>query len=170
MKPCRVGGWIWWVSMLWAGIGASVSGLVFLSSTLPVAIASDGIPAWLGGPRSANVIWGSTVVAVAVWLVLTIPVLVAGRSLLRARGQGWRLWAGAWVAGFVLMLSVRICADTLPSTTTCNTQDGCYEVPYYGPALVNWRELAICVAFVAIAAVMTAVLFRPARQLGTVSS
>jgi hypothetical protein len=32
--------------------------------------------------------------------------------------------------------------------------------PYYGPALVNWRELAICVAFVAIAAVITKVLSR----------
>jgi hypothetical protein len=44
---------------------------------------------------------------------------------------------------------------------TCSNQDGCYAVPYYGPALVNWRELVICVAFVAIAAVMTTLLSRP---------
>ena len=161
MKPHRVGGWVWWLSMLWAGISACVSGLAFLSSLQPVTVAGDGIPAWLGGPGAANVIWGSVAAAVAVWLVLAIPVLVAGRARLRAWGQGQWLWAGVWVVGLVLTVYIRICADTLPSIMTCSNQDGCYAVPYYGPALVNWRELAICVAFVAIAAVMTTLLSRP---------
>jgi hypothetical protein len=108
-----------------------------------------------------STLWDSELVVVAVWLVLAIPVLVGGRALLRAWRQGRRLWTGVWVAGLVLLIYIRVCADTLPSTTTCNTEDGCYAVPYYGPALVNWQELAICVAFVAIAAVMTTLLSRP---------
>jgi hypothetical protein len=161
MKPQRVGGWVWWLSMLWAGIGVSIGGLGFLWSLQPITINGDGIPAWLGGPGSANVIWGSEVMAGAVWLVLSVPVLVAGRAWLRAWGQGRRLWAGVWVAGLVLMVLTRVCADTLPSVMKCSTEDGCSLYPYYGPALVNWRELAICVAFVAIAAVMTTLLSRP---------
>jgi hypothetical protein len=66
---------------------------------------------------------------------------------------GWRLGCRPGAHGLT-----RACADTLPSTTPCSTEDGCYSVPYYGPALVNLPELAICVAFVAIAAVMTTVL------------
>jgi hypothetical protein len=59
------------------------------------------------------------------------------------------------------MVLTRVCADTEPSIMKCSTEDGCSMYPYYGPALVNWRELAICVAFGAIAAVMTTVLSRP---------
>jgi hypothetical protein len=161
MKPQRVGGWVWWLSMLWAGIGACVSGLFFLSSTQPVTVSGDGIPAWLGGPGVATVISYSGAVAIVVWLVLTIPVLVAGRARLRGWRQGRWLWAGAWVVGLVLMPYIRVCADTLPSITKCSNDDGCSSVLYYGPALVNWRELAICVAFVAIAAVLTTLLARP---------
>jgi hypothetical protein len=168
MKPRRIGGWVWSLSMLWAGIGAYVSSLYFLSSTQPITNSQeygqavggvDGLPAWLGG--AANVIGDSEVPAIAVWLVLATPVLVFGRARFRAWRQGRRLWTGAWIVGLVLLVYIRVCADTLPSTTTCNTVDGCYAVPYYGPALVNWQELAICVAFVAIATVMTTLLSRP---------
>jgi hypothetical protein len=70
----------------------------------------DGLPAWLGG--AAYVIWDAAWVAVAVWLVLIIPVLVAGRALLRARVQSRRLWAGVLVVGLVLMVYIRVRADT----------------------------------------------------------
>ena len=161
MKPHRGGGWVWWLSMLWAGMGACVSGLYFLSSTQPVTVSGDGIPAWPGGPGLANVISYSAGAAIAVWLVLTIPALVAGQARLRGWRQGRWLWAGTWVVGLVLMPYIRVCADTLPTITTCSTEDGCSSVLYYGPALVNWRELAICGAFVAVAAVMTTLLSRP---------
>jgi hypothetical protein len=80
VKPDRPCGWIGWLSTLWAGMGAYLSGLTFLFSTQPVTLYGEGIPPWLGGP---------------------------------------------------------------------------------GKAHVNWRELAICVAFVAVGAVMTALLSRP---------
>lgn len=170
MKSQGVGGWVWWLSMLWAGIGAYVSGIFFLSSTQPITDSQeygqvvggvDGLPAWLGG-AAANVIWDIEIVAIWVWLVLAIPLLVAGRARLRAWGQGRRLWAGAWVVGLALMALSRVCEVTLPTVTRCSTEiGGCSEYPYHGPALVNWRELAICFAFVATAAVMTTVLCRP---------
>jgi len=128
MKPHGVGRWVWWLSMLWAGTGAYVSGLFFLWPLQPVTIAGNSFPAWLGGPRAANVILDSEVVAIVVWLVLAIPVLVAGRARLRAWRQGRRLWAGAWIVGLVLLVYIRVCADTLPGTTTCGAS-GCYEVP-----------------------------------------
>ena len=105
-------------------------------------------------------IWTSGAVATAAWLVLTIPVLVAGRARLRAWEQGRRLWAGAWVVGLALMVLTKVWADNLPERITCGT-DGCDVVPYYGPAVVNLRELAICAAFLAIGAVMTWILAGP---------
>ena len=161
VKPYGVGGWLWWLSVFWAGIGACISALIFLGSFQPITASGDVIPAWLGGDGAVNVIWDSESAAIVVWLVLAIPVLVAGRVRLRAWGQGRTLWAGAWVVGLPLMVLTRVCADTLPSVTRCSAEiGGCAQYPYYGPALVNWSELAICVAFVATIAVMTTVLRR----------
>jgi hypothetical protein len=160
MKPRGIGSRVWWLSMLWAGIGAAASGFIFLSSTQPVIISNDGIPTWLGGAGSANAIWTAGVVAIAAWLVLTIPVLIAGRARLRAWELGHGLWAGAWVAGLALMVLTKVWADNLPQRITCGT-DRCGVVPYYGPAVVNLRELAICAAFLAVGAVMTWILAGP---------
>lgn len=143
--------------MLWAGIGAAASGFIFFSSMQPVTVSSDGIPTWLGGSGSANVVWTAGVVAIAAWLVLTFPVLVAGLARLRAWERGRLLWSGAWVVGLPLMVLTKVWADNLPEKTTCGT-DGCGVVPYYGPAVVNLCELAICAAFLAIGAVMTWIL------------
>lgn len=160
MKPQRAGGWAWWLSMLWAGIGAAASGFTFISSTQPVTVSSDGIPTWLGGPGSANVIWTAAVVAIAAWLVLTVPVLVAGRARLRSWELGRWLWTCAWIAGLLLMILTKLWADNLPERVTCGT-DACGMVPYHGAAVVNFRELAICAAFLAIGAVMTWTLAGP---------
>lgn len=137
--------------MLWVGIGAAASGFFFVSSTQPVTTSSDA---------SANVIETAIVVAIAAWLVLAIPVLVAGCARFRGLEQGQLLWTGAWVVGLALMVLTKVLVDNLPERTTCGT-DGCGVVPYYGPAVVNLPELAICAAFLAIGALMTWMLARP---------
>ena len=142
--------------MLWVGIGAAASGFIFLSSTQPVTASNiDGIPAWLGGPGSANVIVTGGLVAIAAWLVLTIPVLVSGLARLRAARQP--LWVGAWVVGLPLMILAKVWLDNLPERITCGA-DGCGVVPYYGSPVMNWRELAICGAFLVLGATMTWIL------------
>ncbi len=116
MKLHGLAGWAWWLAMLWVGIGAAASGFIFLSSTQPVTASNiDGIPAWLGGPGSANVIVTGGLVAIAAWLVLTIPVLVSGLVRLRAARQP--LWVGAWVVGLPLMILTRVWLHNLPERT-----------------------------------------------------
>jgi hypothetical protein len=165
--PPAVSHWVGALSVLWTVLGAYISGLWFLSSTQPITDSQeygqvvagvDSLPAWLGG--AAPTMWDAQSAAVWVCLALAIPLLFAGRARLRAWERGRWLWTGAWTASLALMAYSRICLDTLPSTTTCTSEDGCYAVPYSGPALVNWRELAISVAFIAIAATMATLVFR----------
>ena len=145
--------------MLWVGIGVAASGFIFLASTQPVTVSNaDGIPAWLGGPAADNVIATGGLVAIGAWLVLAIPVLFAGAA--RREPPVQALWFGAWLAGLVLMVLTRILLDNLPEPVTCGG-DGCGVVPYYGPAVVNWPELAICGAFLGVGAAMTWTVVRP---------
>jgi hypothetical protein len=164
-NPRGVGGRVWWLSMLWVVIGAAASGFIFLSSTQPVTSSNmAGIPAWLGGPGADNVIITGGLVAVGAWLVLTIPVLLAGAARREPAEQA--LWFGIWFAGLLFMILTRVLLDNLPERTTCG-RDGCGLVPYYGPAVLNWPELAICGAFLLLAAAMTWTLARPAARLAT---
>jgi len=145
--------------MLWVGIGAAASGFIFLESTQPVTVSNiDGIPAWLGGPGSDNVIVTGGLAAIGAWLVLAIPVLAAGAA--RREPPEQALWTGVWVAGMLLMILTRAWLHNMPERTTCGA-DGCGVVPYYGPAVLNWRELAICGAFLVLGAVMTWMVARP---------
>jgi hypothetical protein len=145
--------------MLWVGIGVVASGFIFLSSTQPVTVSNaDGIPAWLGGPASDNVIATGGLVAIGAWLVLTIPVLFAGAAQRKPPAQA--LWFGAWLAGLLLMILTRVVLHNLPQPVACGG-GGCGVVPYYGPAVVNWPELAICGAFLGVGAAMTWTLVRP---------
>lgn len=81
--------------------------------------------------------------------------LVSGLVRLQAARQP--LWVGAWVVGLPLMILTRVWLDNLPERATCGA-DGCRVVPYYGPPVMNWRELAICGAFLALGATMTWIL------------
>ncbi len=99
------------LSMLWAVLGAAGAGYDFLLSThVPQAnYAYVGINGWVGEPSafSTAALWGAQA-----WLLLTIPVLVAGLVRLRRRwlpagssAAGWvAAWTGTWFAGFALML------------------------------------------------------------------
>jgi hypothetical protein len=88
MKPLGIGGWVWWLSILWVGIDAAASGYVFLTSTQPVTVSGDVGPAWLNSPWLLDVIAIGAWLALAVWLVLAIPVLYAGIGQFAPRGMG----------------------------------------------------------------------------------
>jgi hypothetical protein len=162
-KPLGVGGWVWWLSVLWVGIDVAASGFVFLSSTQPVTVSGDVGPTWLNSPWLLDVIGIGSWLALAVWLVLAIPVLYAGIGQLAARGLGLRVaaWSGVWVAGVALTFLLIYWQDNLPQKWTCSAGSGCGVAPYYGPAVVNVRELAICIAFLVLGAAVTWILTGP---------
>jgi hypothetical protein len=65
-------------------------------------------------------------VAIAAWLVLTIPVLVSGLARLRAARQP--LWGRRLGCGLPLMILAKVWLDNLPEGITCGA-DGCGVVP-----------------------------------------
>jgi hypothetical protein len=103
------------------------------------------------------------------WLLLTIPVLIAGlvrlrRGPLRA-GPGavaGTAWAGAWVAGVALMVQVGTWQPSAPAVYACSKNLGCSLVGYRH-AVVSWGELAIFAGWLALGAAMALILARLMR-------
>jgi amino acid transporter len=109
-------------------------------------------PLYNGEP---GVIAGVGVLAAGVWVLLAVPLLVAGFVWLRGwRPRNWlraAKWAGAWIAGLALMVVV-------------------VAVGGYGSDVpdVGWGELPIFAAWLALGAVMNQILPRPAHRGGGV--
>ena len=113
-----------------------------------------GLFDWPGGRWSEVAVAAAALAAVA-WLVLAIPVLIAGfRRLLGWPGKRLMAvpWAGAWVTGLALMALI-------PSSL------GFPSPPrnYSGGPIANWQELVIGTGFLTLAAVMAWILARPAE-------
>ena len=91
--------------------------------------------------------------AAGVWVLLAVPLLVAGFVRLRGwRPRNWlraAAWAGAWVAGVALM--------GLAVFSAAAWGDGS------GAPNVSWAELAIFAAWLVLGAVMTWILAVPAH-------
>jgi PadR family transcriptional regulator, regulatory protein PadR len=149
----RVRGWVWRLSMLWVVIGAGGAGYAFVCDMLGCTTnqcTNDEFwfPLYNGEP---GVIAGVGVLAAVAWVLLAVPLLLAGFVRLR----GWRrhtwlrtaAWAGAWVAGFALMVVVVV-------------------VGGYGSDVpdVGWGELPIFAAWVALGAVINQILSTPAHS------
>lgn len=128
--------------------------------------ASGGLwfPQWNGEP---GVIIAVGALAAVVWMLLAIAVLVAGLARFGgrpARDGIWRCaWIGVWIAGVALMVMALVAASgwlagngpvdpTQPSSA--------WGTP--GPA-VGWGELPICAAWLALGAIVTWILARPAK-------
>jgi hypothetical protein len=162
MKARSAGGWVWWLSILWAGIGAAGGFYLFLASTQPYINSRIEVPTTLAEPW-AGMIAAAYILAVLAWLLLTIPVLATGLAQLSGRGLREATWLGAWATGLVLMY---LAADsswlTYPVTHTCGT-NGC-GVNSFGPTVVSWPELAVCAAWLALGATMTRILAIPAHS------
>lgn len=150
----RFSGWIWLLAMLWVVMGAGGAIYATVAFTHPGYQEGLLIPPtiqWSGEPQVIVVV---SVVAEVAWLLLSVPLLVAGfvrlrgwrpRSLLRVAG-----WAGSWVAGLVLMNQAAEWAAAGESGNRGGLSVG---------------EMAICAAWLVLGAVMTWILaVTPARQ------
>jgi hypothetical protein len=161
-------GRVWCLSALWVLIGAAGSGYAFLVSTRPYVLVGHGayVPAWIGaGSAWAGVIYAGGGLAFVAFLLLPIPVVVAGF----ARLGGWTpgntprsaAWAGAWVTGCALMLRAYRWGQ-FPLARTCDRY-GC-SVTFHGSTAPSWGELGICAAWLAVWAGITFTLARPAHD------
>jgi hypothetical protein len=143
VKALRIGGRVWWLPILWVVLGAALTGYTFFVTTRPFTNADFWIPLWNTEPKVVAI---TAYLAVAAWLVLTVPVLVAGLVQLRGRGPGgWlraAVWVAAWVAGLAFMRQAGVWSEYPAPRVT------------HGPAVVSWGELAICAAWLALGAVM----------------
>ena len=109
-------GWVWRLSMLWVvlGAGGALYGFVGASVGCTTRLYTDEefwFLLWNGEPGVIADVGG---LAAGVWLLLAVPLLVAGFVRLRGwRRRNWlrtAAWAGAWVAAFVLMALVAVVA------------------------------------------------------------
>src|ERR1700683_1020778 len=103
----RVRGRTWLLSMLWVVIGAG--GAVYATVTLTHVGYGEGLllPPTIQWPGEPQVIIDTGVIAEVAWLLLSVPVLIAGFARLRGRRpRSWLRvvgWAGSWAAGLALM-------------------------------------------------------------------
>lgn len=142
-------GWIWLLSALWVAIGAGGAGYAFVMTTQTCNNACSTetflFPQWTGEPAVILLVGA---LAAAVWILLALPLLVAG--LVRLRGWRRRNWlraaalAGMWIVGFALM--------GLAILSALAWQDGA------GAPNVAWGELPVFAAWLALGAGMTRVL------------
>jgi hypothetical protein len=147
---------VWCLSILWAGLGAAGAGyLFFLSTHRPAIPTCSRIPCWAGEP---GVIIAAGELGATAWLLLTIPVLVAGLVRL---GNSWRsgAWTGAWLAGILLMIPVADWQPSAPAVWACSKSQGCALAGYRYTA-VSWAELEIFAAWLVLGAVMILTLAR----------
>jgi hypothetical protein len=157
---------VWCLSVLWAGLGAAGAGYDFiLSAHVPEAVyLGVGLPSWVGEPEATYLAGQLGAMA---WLLLTIPVLVAGLVRLRGRGLWAGAWPGAWAcawfAGLALAFPVADWQPSAPAVLACSKNEGC-ALAGYRYAVVSWGELAVLAGWLALGAAMTLMLARTARR------
>jgi hypothetical protein len=164
MTAHKLSGPVWWLAMLWVGLGVAGSVYAFVCSAQRLDFNNARVPAWVGEPGMIGDAagWGAVI-----WLVLTIPVLAVGLVRLgraKPRDETRRTaWVCTWIAGVVLMWLAAVWGQDTPRPTyTCSPPGDC-ALNAYGPAVVTWGELPLCAAFLALGAVVTWVLARPTQ-------
>ena len=146
----RVRGRTWLLSMLWVVIGAG--GAVYATVTLTHVGYGEGLllPPTIQWPGEPQVIIDTGVIAEVAWLLLSVPVLIAGFARLRGRRpRSWLRvvgWAGSWAAGLALMNQAAPWAAAGQGSTR---------------GVLSVGEIAIGAAWLALGGAMTAILSRP---------
>ncbi len=146
----RVRGWTWLLSMLWVVIGAG--GAIYATVTFTHIGYGEGllIPPTIQWPGEPQVIIDVGVITEVVWVLLSVPVLVAGLVRLRGwRPRNWLRvagWAGSWVAGLTPMNQAAEWAVAGEGGTR---------------GVLSVGELAICAAWLALGGAMTWILSGP---------
>ena len=150
-------GWVWRLSMLWVVMGAGGAGYALVCTTRGCSTNQCTneeflFPLYNGEPRLIAAVGALAAVA---WVLLAVPLLVAGFIRLRGwRPRHWRrtaAWAGAWVAGFVLMAAVDVA--------------GAWGSDFPGWGLGE-LELPLFAAWLALGAAMNRILAAPAHGSG----
>jgi len=144
----RVRGLTWLISMLWVVIGAG--GAIYATVTFSHVGYGQGVIWMVQWPGEPQVIIDVAVIALPVWVLLSVPVLVAGFVRLRGWWPRYWLrvagWAGSWVAGLVL---------------TNQTADWAAAGQGGTRGFLSVGELAICAAWLALGGAMTWILSGP---------
>ena len=145
----RVRGWTWLLSMLWVVIGAS--GAIYATVTFTHPGYGEGFRGMLQWPGESQMIIDVGVITEVAWVLLSVPLLVAGFVRLRGwRPRNWlrvAAWAGSWVAGLALLYQ--------SAEWAVAGEDGNRSVLSVG-------EMAICVAWLVLGGAMAWILAAPA--------
>jgi hypothetical protein len=155
----RVRGWTWLLSMLWVVIGAGAALYATVTFSHPGYGEGLLIPPTIQWPGEPQVIIDIGVIAEVAWVLLPVPVLVAGFVRIRGwRPRNWLRvagWAGSWAAGLALMNQTAEWAAAGEGGTR---------------GVLSVGEMAIGAAWLALGGAMTWILSGPqTRADGSVS-
>ena len=161
----RFRGWVLVLSMLWVGAGVVNIGYAFFNTTKAFTWAdvTSGIEGLSAYPVAVQ---DFISIAHWAWLVLALPVLIAGF----VRFSGWRrgnwlrasAWAGAWIVGVALLAQADAWGN-YPEQICVSYQNLVCRIP--SPAVVSWGELPICAAWLVLGTLMTwVVAVSPSRR------
>jgi len=153
----RVRGRTWLLSMLWVVIGAG--GAIYATVTITHIGYGEGFRWMFQWPEEPQVIIDVAVIAEVAWLLLSVPLLVAGFVRLRGwRRRNWLRvagWAGSWVAGLALMSQAAERAAAGEGGTR---------------GVLSVGEMAICAAWLVLGGAMTWILSSPQTQADSSSA
>ena len=144
----RVRGWTWLISMLWVAIGTG--GAVYATVTFSHPGYGQGFLWMVQWPGEPQVIIDVAATALPVWVLLSVPLLVAGFVRLR----GWRPRNWLWVAGWAGSLAAGWALMNQTADWAAAGEGGSRGVLSVG-------ELAICATWLALGGAMTWILSSP---------
>jgi hypothetical protein len=168
----RVRGWVWLLSMAWVGAGAVYAAYFFFLTTKPFFDPGLGIVGFGEVPGPFEIV---IALATVVLYGALFPVLIAGLFRLRGWRRGKRLRAAAWAVVWIVGVAFHVLAaywEQYPLHSCLNPPGNAVppQCPYGSPAVVNWGELGICAAWLALGILMSWILaVPPARRSGVPS-
>jgi len=147
----------WGLTVLWAGLG--VAGAAFdMAYALRVPEDLSRGPTWVG--ESAGAYW-TAVFGVLAWVLLAVPVLIAGYIRLgragRDRATAW--WVAAWLAEVVLAFVDVASQPPGPETWACGQDQAC-DLSWGRYVSATWGHLVIFAIQLALLLAMASVLAR----------